>query len=62
MVERPVLRFTITEEKEYVDPHTLEGYQVGDTVGLIYGPDLEKLVKDLKELLDDYQELYKRYK
>ena len=61
MVERPVLKFTITKEKEYLDPHKLEGYHVGDTVGLIYGPDLEKLVKDLKELLDDYQELYENY-
>lgn len=61
MVERPILRITVSDKKELLDPKSLEGYQPGDTVALIYGPDLEKLVKDLKELLEDYQELYEKY-
>ena len=60
-LERPILRMTMSDKKELLDPKTLEGYQKGDTIALIYGHDLISIIDDLKELLDDYKELYEKY-
>lgn len=60
-LKRPVLGFTITDEKEYVDPRSLEDYQVGDTVALILLEDLKNVITLMEELLDDYKALYDDY-
>jgi len=60
-LKRPVLRFTITDKKEYVDPRTLEGYKTGDTVALILGEDLIHIIDTLKGVLNDYIELQEDY-
>lgn len=57
LLEKPVLRMTATDKKELLDPRSLEGYQPGDTIALIYGPDLIYLIDLLKESLDQNIEL-----
>ena len=61
MTERPVLRMIMSDKKELLDPRSLEGFQVGDPIALIYGPDLIELIHNLKEILEDYQKLYEKY-